>query len=361
MVLLNKNRFVLFALVIMASLLLAACSAPVTTWPGLSADGTRAYLASGNQVYAINLQNGVEIWRYPQEADGALIFSAAPTLTPDGQLLVGSAGSERALISLNPETGAENWSAPFTGAEDTWVAAPLAVGDFIYAPNTDGNLYVLDLQGKLVDQLELGGALWSQPSTDGTLLYVASLDHELHIIDPVSRAVVATTDLGGSIPGGVSIGADGVYAGTFASRVERIRPDGSHHSLTTTKEWVWGAPALDGETLYLTDMGGNVYSLDMTSGAQNWGEVKPNGPITASPLVVGDHIIVVTDEGRVYALNKDGGEAWHWPVDSSPDGKFHTAAIAAGEMILVAPFQDNDSLLVALDQNGRAVWSFKPQ
>jgi YVTN family beta-propeller protein len=355
---LNKNRLILFVSLALGALFLSACGSPVNTWPGLSADAERAYLANGPVVYAIDLEDGEEVWHYPEEPDGKLLFYATPLLTPDGQLLIGSAGTNYALVSLDPQTGRENWADPFTGAKDTWVAAPLVVGDLIYAPNSDGNLYVLDLEGALVDTLELGGALWSQPVSDGTVIYVASLDHHVHVIDAATRAVLETINLGGAIPGGLTLGTDGVYAGSSASRVEFVGSDGTHHTLAETKDWVWGAPALDGETLYFADVSGNVYSLDLATDRQNWGEIipDPEGPITPSPLVVGERIIVVTESGTVFALLRDGVVDWDEPLE----GKLYTQVVNSGELLLIAPFQ-GDGLLVALDLEGREDWTFEPE
>ncbi len=41
--------------------------------------------------------------------------------------------------------------------------------------------------------------------------------------------------------------------------------------------------------------------------------------------------------------------------------KLYTAPVAAGDLILVAPFQSDSSLLIALDKDGKQAWSFSPQ
>jgi outer membrane protein assembly factor BamB len=58
---------------------------------------------------------------------------------------------------------------------------------------------------------------------------------------------------------------DGVYAGSFASTIEFIQPDGRHEVTTTAGNWIWGTPALDGETLYYADLDGKIYSLDLAT------------------------------------------------------------------------------------------------
>jgi outer membrane protein assembly factor BamB len=342
----------LFSLLALAALTLSACGTqvPVNNWPGLAADAERAYVASGSFVYAVNLTNGGEAWRYPAEAEGGYLFYANPVLTPDGQLLIGSAGTKHDLLSLNPATKQENWAVPFTQARGIWVAPPLVMNDRIYAPNTDGYLYILNMDGSLVDSVFLGGALWSAPVTDGTLIYVASLDHHLHIVDPADLESNQSVDLGGAIPGGVTVTPEGAYVGTFGSKLEFVTSGGNHRSVAEAEGWIWGAPTLDGETLYYADLEGNVYSLDLASGTQNWQGAKPDGPIAASPLVMGDQIFVATESGSLVALDRDGKFQ-----SFNIGGKIYTTPVLANDLILIAPYQA-EFTLIALTPDGKQAW-----
>lgn len=351
----NTRRFILILLFALTAILLSSCgTAPVNNWPGLAVDAERAYLASGSFVYAIDLQSHNQVWRYPPEADNGLHFYANPVITPDGQLLIGSAGSDHIFVSLDPATGAEKWAAPFTRARGAWIAPPLMFNDRIYAPNSDGNLYVLNPGGSFVDSVALGGALWSAPVTDGSLVYVASLDHHMHIINPADLQNAKMTDLGGAIPGGAIAGSDGLYVGTFASQLQLVSVDGEHKPLAESEGWIWGPPALDGETLYYADLNGNVYSLDLATVSQNWSGVKPDGPIAASPLVLGDQICVVTESGSLVILDRSG----KFNI-IQVGGKIYTAPVVSGDTILVAPFQA-ETALVAFDASGKQVWTFTP-
>jgi outer membrane protein assembly factor BamB len=354
---LNTKKLILVLLIALGALVLSACSgAPAANnWHGLAADAEHAYVSGGSFVYAVNLQTGKEDWRYPTEAGGKLLFYATPVLTKDGQLLVGSAGTTHSFVSLDPATGRENWVETF--GKGTWLASPLVVNDTIYAPNTDGFLYILDMNGKqAADPIELGGALWSAPTTDGTLLYVASLDHHLHVIDPVQGSVLESINLGGAVPASPAIGSDGVYAGSFASTVEFVQRDGGHKVIAKADNWVWGSPVVDGETLYYADLSGKIYSLDLASGNQNWDGVKPDGPIVASLLLSGDQIYAATESGSLFALDRDGKIIWEKTLDKA----IYTAPVAAGDLILVAPYQA-DFALAAYDLQGKQAWTFIPE
>lgn len=353
------KRFVLVLSIMLAAVLLSSCASGSaarggTSWPGLAADAQQAYVADGSYVYAINLTDGKEVWRYPEKASSSSLFFAPPVVTEDGQLLIGSEGNDHALRSIDLKTGKEKWTKPFTAAKDRWIASPLVYQNTIYAPNADGNLYILSMDGEYMDAVNLGGALWSAPVSDGTYIYVTSLDHHFHAVDISTRKVTQEIDLGGAIPGGPSVGSDGLYVGTFSKKLEALS-NGNHKALAEASNWIWGTPALDGETLYYADLDGNVYSLDLATDKQNW-SVKPDGPIVASPLIVGDQIIVVTEAGTVVSLDPDGKNNWTREVG----GKIYSNIVNSGELILVSPVS-GDFHVAALDLDGKLVWPFTPE
>ena len=355
----NTKRLILISLLALGAVLLSACSgsrAISNNWHGLAADAEHAYVSSGSFVYAVDLTNGREVWRFPAEANSKLLFYANPVLTADGQLLIGSAGTTHPFFSLNPATGKENWSESFTKGKGAWLASPLIVNGTIYAPNTDGFMYVLDMNGKEAsDPIELGGALWSAPATDGSLLYVTSLDHNLHIIDPANGVSDQSIDLGGAAPSSPVIGENGVYAGSFASTIEFVQSNGNHDVVATTNNWIWGSPILDGDTLFYADLNGKVFSLDIASGNQNWEAVQSDA-IVASLLLAGDQLYVATEAGNLIALDRDGKTVWEKPVG----GKIYSTPVASGDLILVAPYQAEFSL-AAYDAQGKQAWTFIPE
>ena len=365
-----RKKLIFVTTILLGAILLSACSGgPVhgTTWPGLATDGTMAYLADGPFVYAVNLEDGRRAWRYPGDNNSRLVFYSPPAVTPDGLVIVGSAGTDHSLIALNPDdingdTGSPVEAWRFTGARDHWVAAPLIVEDKLFAVNADGNLYILDLQDgqseKEATVVRLGGRLWSQPTTDGERIYITSLDHSVVAVDANSYDVLWQKDLGGAVPGSAVVAEDGtLYVGSLASRLERFDPaTGEHQSVVDAENWVWSTPSLDGETLYFGDIDGNIYSFNTSTGNLNWNPVKPDGPVTASPLVREDHILVATESGSIFALDRDGQVLWTEEIG----GKIYTTPVSAGDLTIVAPLE-TEFYLAALDLNGRQVWTFTPE
>jgi outer membrane protein assembly factor BamB len=363
-----RRKFVLVITILLGAVFLSACAGgPVhgSTWPGLATDGNLVYLADGS-IYAISLGDGREVWRYPGSTD--LVFYTSPVITPDGLVIIGSRGTERSLLALNPndidpETNAPVEAWRFSGARDQWVAPPLILDNKLFAPNSDGNLYILDLQdGQSVKDaavVELGGRLWSQPTTDGDRVYITSLDHSVFAIDANTYDVLWREDLGGAVPGSAVLSEDGMlYVGSLASQLERFDPaTGDHQPVLDAENWVWSTPALDGDTLYFGDVDGNFYAFNTSTGKLNWNPVKPDDAITASPLVLEDFVLVATESGDIYQVSKEG-KATLW---SQPGGQIYTTPLQAGDLILVAPL-GTDEYLFAYRQDGSPAWQpFTPE
>lgn len=355
----KTKKLTLFFLLIIGALIISACSGQplVNTFPGLSADAERAYISTGSFIYAVDVTTGNEVWRYPAEADSELLYYAPPVLTEDGQLLIGSLGTNHAFISLDPATGNEKWNEPFSGAKGAWIASPLVFENTIYAPNSDGYLYILDLEGNQISNpIEIGGALWSAPVTDGTYIYINSLDHHFHKIDPATLQSAEPVDLGGAAPASPAVSENGIYVGSFASNLQFIDANGNNEILATSSDWIWGTPALDSETLFYADLSGYIYSLDIASGNQNWNELQPDGPVVANLLVVQDQIYVATEAGTFIALDRDGKIVW----EKEPGGKIYTTPVLSNDLILVAPYQA-EFALAAYDAAGKQAWTFTPE
>jgi outer membrane protein assembly factor BamB len=369
-----KSKFTLFVFVaIIAAALLSGCASRAAfsnSWPGLASDGDVVYLASGQYLHAISLKDNIEIWRYPAKASNSLQFIAQPVVAPDGTIIIGSAGSDHRLVALDPsslssgdtfKTPAEKWT--FTEAKSSWVAGVLVLNDKVFAPNSDGFLYVLDLKdgssSKLaLKKINLGGALWAQPATDGSLVYVSSVDHHLYAINPDTYEFAwPAIDLGGAVPGTPLVGPDGsLYVGSFASEVVKVdSATGKDTVLTNTPGWVWGGPVTDGQNIYFGDLDGNLFAVDVANGNQAW-SIQPDGPVAGSPLVTNNFVVFATESGSAYAVDQGGKIVWQKQVG----GQIYTSPVFGADKIVVAPMQA-DFALAVLDTNGNQVWTFTPE
>jgi outer membrane protein assembly factor BamB len=351
-----KNLLLILMLLLVAALL-SGCEGDAfgtTSWPGILVDENVSYVSYNQFVYAIGVEDGQLRWQYPEKGEATKTFYAQPTLTEDGQIIVGSYNSN--LYSLDSATGVENWT--FSPGNGRFIGAPLAHGDRIYAPSASGRLYALDLSGSEVWRFEgAEGPFWAQPllDIDRQVLYLSSMDHYLYSIDANTGQMIWKTNLDGSLVGTPVLDNGVLYIGGFASNMSAI--DASNGNIlwsTPVSNWVWSGPALHEGRLYFGDLGGIFYSLDAGTGAIIW-ETQPDGSVTATPYVQDDTVYFATENGDLQAFTLDGTRQW----SQSIGGRLFANPEPANDLILISPI-DIDTLVVGLNLNGTQRWSFIP-
>ena len=80
----RQNRLPqIFILLLLTAFTLAGCVGAISTenWPGLSTDGENLYLAHGSQVTTFNIENGTQLWQFPEEPRSNLLFYSPPLAT----------------------------------------------------------------------------------------------------------------------------------------------------------------------------------------------------------------------------------------------------------------------------------------
>jgi outer membrane protein assembly factor BamB len=357
----NPKHLLITILLLLLAGALSSCAGGATaasSWPGLFLNEETAFIAYNTHVYAVNLTDGSEVWRFPQEPDNQITFYTEPALTTDGQLIVGSYNNT--LYSIDPESGRLNWT--FTGVRNRFVASPLATERGIFAANADKNVYALDFEGNLRWTFGLDSESWARPVSDPecTCLYVTSMDHTVYALDPESGKLLwRSRDLGGAIVGTPALSEDGaLYVGTFGSAMLALdSQDGEELWRFPTEGWVWSGPALSEDRLYFGDLNGYFYAVDARTGTQVWriGSEQLDGPIAGSPVVEEEAIYFTTESGTIYAVDLEGKILWSQPVG----GKLYTPPATPDDIILVTPIETDD-LLVALTKAGASRWTYNP-
>jgi outer membrane protein assembly factor BamB len=356
----NKSLIVILALMAL-SLVLSACAGgqlQASGWPGISANNETAYVAFNQHVYAINLTNGLEQWRYPEEADNNITFYAAPSLTDDDQVIVG--GYNNILYSLNAQNGQKNWT--FEEATDRFIGGALVAGDRIFAPSSDDDLFALNFNGQSAwaQPFMTENSNWSRPTADSNCecIYLASMDHSVYAVDPTNgQQIWRSEPLGGATVGIPAISDDGktLYIGTFIN--ELIAIDTANGNILwryPTEGWAWASPVLDGDILYFGDISGNFFAIERNTQAPLW-SVQTGGKIVGTPLLTEDGIYFTNESGMLYALTREGATRWTKDFGAT----LHTGPVAAGDTILVAT-DEGGLILYALDTEGLQRWQFSP-
>lgn len=364
----KMKRYKIFLLLLLASagLALSGCAGGTgiaSSWPGLSVseDQNTAYISNNTHVYAVRLDSFTEAWRFPIEADNNVTFYAEAAITSTGDLLVGSYnGTLYRLNSEGQEITSGNW--PFMGANNRYIAAPLAYNGEIFAPNADQTLYALNLDGSLLWEHPTGQSLWARPVANGNAVYVASMDHRLYALDFATGEELWTTeDLGGAIVGSPALSEDGtLFLGTFNSEMIALETESGREVWRfPTQGWVWSSPALQDGVLFFGDLEGYLYAVDAETGQEVWRLEANQGPryaITGAPVVKDGTLYYGSEDGSLYLVDIENGSRRRLAEVGAP---LYASPVLTDEYILVAPM-GLDQFLIAYDYNGVQQQAFAP-
>jgi hypothetical protein len=107
------------------------------------------------------------------------------------------------------------------------------------------------------------------------------------------------------------------------------------------------------DTIYFGADNGNLYAVDLHSGAQKW-EQKLEGGTVLHHIVEDEKVFAVTEFGYLHALDTSTGEGiWKF----KPEIGVYDAPVVKGRIVYVGSL---DGTLYAVDAStGREVWSFK--
>ncbi len=157
-------------------------------WSTPAWDGQSLYVGSFDRsVYAVDGTSGNELWSFATQ--GPVI--ATPLVT-EGKIIVAS--FDRRLYCLDAATGTELWT--FSGGDGNdntpqkWFwANPVQSGGYIYAPNMDGKVYVVNpADGSLVTTFDLRSPVVSSPAAFEGKVIAATEEGRVFLLDAGSGA-----------------------------------------------------------------------------------------------------------------------------------------------------------------------------
>jgi outer membrane protein assembly factor BamB len=363
------KKYFLIPIFLFLTIALTSCvgGTSASSWPGLTVDAEHdtAYLAYGSYIYAVDLQTGLELWKYPTKASAGKSFYAPPVLTSQGQLVIGSYNGIVYSLdpSQDPNLRPDNILELLSVKNDRVVGSPLVTEQAIYVPTIDGRLFALDLKGNpyWVSPFKAKDAIWGQPVIDsqGQVIYVTSMDHHLYALDARSGAEMwKPVKLDGAMVSSPVISPDGkIYVGTFGSKLYTLDANNQGAIIGTpfeTDGWVWASPALSGNFLFFGDLKGSFYFLDTVENTSK--KITLDGPVLSTPLVVSDTVYVTTEAGSLYTLGFDGRNI---RPALTLKAKLQAPPVAYKDVLLITPV-GGSSLLIALDAQGNQLWAYPP-
>lgn len=371
---LRARRPYLIVLIVFAGLLLSGCAAslPAVSWAGMTPAGDSLYVAFGPHVYALDLTTGNLRWRYPAQIEvGAPMFYAPPGVTEDTVIAgsYGTPGSPEVLVGLDRSNGSQRWrnEQPTNDQVNTYVIGGITLHNrMAYVASTDHRLYALDpLSGTLTPIFDgAQNALWAAPLIQDNTIYLASLDHRLYAISDGAKRWEFQAD--GALAGTPAY-ADGVlFFGGFDGKVYAVdaQTGQTRWEPAPVDNWVWGTPAVAKGTVYVSTLGGRVYALDATSGKPKWdkqvGAALRGGPALNSQA---DTLYVGAADGKLYALSAADGQE-RWVGQTAASARIYAAPLVVNDLIIIAVNdapRDNPAIVYAFDAaTGQVRWKFAP-
>jgi len=293
-------------------------------------DNERIYLPlAGGTIVALKAKDGRLYWR--SEMGGEL--SASPVADENAiyvasEIIGQSAG---ALRALGREGGVTQWMTPLVKP----LRGALTIsGGKLFAGGSDGRAYAFDKR--------TGGVLWSipfalpfdsQPVVKGGKVYIGSEDGTLLALDEATGRLLWRYRTKGAIHGPVAVTSESVFFGSGDGYVYAVSTDKGR--LKWRKRTGAGVEAvvLAGDALLAASLDNFAYLLNL-KGSMLWKKQLP-GRISAQPLTVQEAALFTplsSSEGVVLGL-KDGKQ-----VNSLPTGDELTSSaspILVGDAVIL--------------------------
>jgi outer membrane protein assembly factor BamB len=250
-------------------------------------DNERIYLPlAGGTIVALKARDGQLLWRSEMGgelsaspiADEAMIYVASETTTPDGQ----PRGSSGALRALGREGGVTQWMTPLV---KPLRGALTVAGRKLFAGGSDGRAYAFD---KFT-----GGVLWSIPFTspfntkpvlDAGRVYFGSEDGTLITLDEGTGRVIWRYRTKGAVRGPVAVAENTVFFGSGDGYVYAVSADKGRLKWRKRTGGGVEAVAVAGDTVLAASLDNFAYSLNL-KGTMLWKKLLP-GRISAQPLMI---------------------------------------------------------------------------
>jgi outer membrane protein assembly factor BamB len=360
----KMKKLLLITILALLALGLGACTGRrvvAAGWSGVTADEETVYFSYGPQAYAVSLKNGVQKWQYPSEPIAGVDFYAAPAFTPDGEQLI-LVSYKNEIHSVDPANGVKNWSNSVPADKRSairFIDSPLVTDQGIFAPASNNTLYAMDLDGGFQWEYRTEDPLWASPiwSDNCECIYQVSMDRYLYALDPVDGSLLwKSEDLGGPIVSPPAISESGlIIISTFNNEV--IALDESSHDVEwrfSTSDWAWASPVIDNEQVYVSDISGVFYALELATGVINW-QIPVAGGIYDAPVVIDDLIYFSTEESSLVVVSNDGVIQRNQPIE----GKLYAGPVTSGDKLLLAP-SESEYYLIAMNLNGVQTWGYPP-
>lgn len=254
-------------------------------------------VAAGNLLYLTSRDGTLSALEWPQgEVAWQRQNADVVGIAPYGDDLIVATGAELARWR---EDGGEVWRTPLLATAST---APTVHAGMGFVPTADGWLHAVRLDtGAHAFKVEVG-QLASPPSASGGLLLIPARKGEVHAFDIGARDVAWSYDLEGEQWSTPVIWREYVYVVSWGQRLHALSlKSGDDVWTRPLPSPVTATPVIAAGNLYVATEGGDLIVLDARSGRVLGTDKVANAAIQASPLPLGDGVVVAALDGTIVA------------------------------------------------------------
>lgn len=366
-----KKRWLVTAAVLLLVFAMTGCAPGGVTDPGWTVvtateDSVYTVLPTG-LVLALDAETGGVVWQYPPPSErsglGALFSGGAadqpaplgavygiPMLVDDVMIVGTYAGK---LYAFEVDGGLRRWEIQVS--DDAIIGGVTAYDGVLYFGSADSRVMAIDLvSGEAVwpSPVETGNRVWGRPAVDEGYVYVGSMDHNVYAIDRETGVVVWRTNVGGAVPGDVTL-ADGlVVVGCLDKQLHALdAKTGAERWTAPAGAWVWGEALVTDGVIYVGDLDGRLHAVSVADGAPIWeSEVRLDGAVRAGPAFYDGALIVGTESGTLYRVEQDSGRT---AVLYEGEGAILSTPAVVGDRIYVGTAAGE---VIALEITDRGPW-----
>lgn len=290
-----------------------------------SSDGTNLYIATHDgSVEAFRLADGERIWKHqtrqPQfwGKSKGIPFSAGPSVRA-GQVVVGALNGH--VVALDSATGERQWSQKVNGE---LLAPALLTSGLVVLRTTDGRVLALDATTgskrwdtvREVPRLTIRGA--GSPATDHRYVF-AGFDNgkiaALSMNDGTTVWETAVASPGGAselagiadVDGDIKQFGNEVYATSYNGHLAGLAVESGELLWRREMSSVLGPEVAFGN-VFATDIDSVVRAFDRLSGTTIWTQDALRARRLTAPALLGDMLVVGDFEGYLHFLSSDTGD-----------------------------------------------------
>lgn len=284
------------------------------------------YLGGAEAVYALQLSNGEEKWRFKSEIG----FKAAPAVR-NGLVYIGDLDGK--FHCLDAATGKSKWEFAAQASIDSGANF---YKDKVLFGSQDATLYCLNAaSGEVAWKHAIADQIRCFPTIVQDRAFVAGCDGALHIIDLEKGEAVAQVKIDAPTGCTPAVVGDRAFVGTEGEKFLAIdwkKQEVSWSYTNPRRQFAYrSSAAATKDVVVVGNQGKLVLALDPATGKELWIHNAGSG-VESSPVIVGSRAFVGTTRGVLLALNlADGKLAWQYETGGSITG---SPAVADGKLVI---------------------------